>query len=250
MTPILLGARAARARAGDRARGDVACRDGEQRLRACAGDLEIAEVQEIHVGTWVDGAQASVYGEPLDGHLRREALRRHDLESVARIDVLDDPRHHRFKVLARHVRLKARRRARASFRTGRHRAGQACPHFGDRACRCLVGPLRVRLGVEVGVGHDRDRVLEMIERDERIGEHQAPCPAGRASSVARLAQRLDRTHEVIAKETYGASHERKPTHPVGQRRLASNQLPRRPPTHMDRRHRQATSATPSADGSR
>ena len=36
----------------------------------------------------------------------------------------------------------------------------------------LVGALDVGLGLEVGVGDDRDRVLEMVEDDERVGEHQ------------------------------------------------------------------------------
>ena len=60
---VLLGCCSARTGAGDRPRRDVAPADGEQRLRARAGDLEVAEVEEVHVGTGVDGAQPAVDGE-------------------------------------------------------------------------------------------------------------------------------------------------------------------------------------------
>src|SRR3984957_3989285 len=212
--PILLRACAARARTGDRARGYVARGDGEQRLGAGTGDLEIAEVQEVHIGTWVDGAQAPVYGKSFDWHLGREALRRHDLEGVARIDVLDDPRHHRFKVLARHVRLKARRRAPPGFRALRHGTGQACAHFSDRALRGLASQLRIRLRVQLGVSDNRDRVLEMIERDQRIGQHQRHVRQTERIRV-RLAERLDGAHQVIAEEAHGTSREWELTDLVG-----------------------------------
>ena len=100
-----LGVVAARARARDRARGDAAARDGQQRLRAGAGDLEVLEVEEVHVRRRVDRAQAAVDRERLDRHRRRPALGRHDLEAVAGVDVLDDPGDHRLELLARHVRL-------------------------------------------------------------------------------------------------------------------------------------------------
>ena len=40
-----------------------------------------------------------------------------------------------------------------------------------RAAR-RVGALDVGLGLEVGVGEDRDRVLEVVEDDQHVGEHQ------------------------------------------------------------------------------
>ena len=47
--PVLLGRRAARARAGDRLRQHVPPADGQQRLGAGSRDLEVAEVEEVHV---------------------------------------------------------------------------------------------------------------------------------------------------------------------------------------------------------
>ena len=80
----------------------------QQRLRAGARDLEVAEVQEVHVGTRVHRAQAAVDRERLHRHRRRPALRGHHLEGVARVDVAHDALHHRFELLARHVRLELR----------------------------------------------------------------------------------------------------------------------------------------------
>ena len=86
---ILLGARAARAGARDRLGADVAPAHRQQRLGARAGDLEVAEVQEVHVGARVDRPQAAVDRERLDRHRGRPALGGHDLEGVAGVDVLD-----------------------------------------------------------------------------------------------------------------------------------------------------------------
>jgi hypothetical protein len=105
---VLLEVRAARARAGDRPGRDPAARDGDERLRAGAGDLEVAEVQEVHVRAGVDRAQAAVDRERLDLHRRRPALGGDDLEGVAGPDVLDDPRDDRLEPLAAHVRAELR----------------------------------------------------------------------------------------------------------------------------------------------
>ena len=118
---------------------DVAAGDRQQRLGARAGDLEVAEVQEVHVRARVDRAQAAVDRERLDRHRRRPALGGHDLEGVAGVDVLDDPRHHRFELLARHVRLElaAARSRRGSARGSARGTGPASAraHLGDRPRR-------------------------------------------------------------------------------------------------------------------
>ena len=63
---VLLGVLAARPGAGDRAGGDPPAGDRDQRLGARAGDLEVAEVQEVHVRARVDRAQPAVDRERLD----------------------------------------------------------------------------------------------------------------------------------------------------------------------------------------
>ena len=83
----------------------VAAGDRDQRLGARSGDLEVAEVEEVHVRARVDRAQTAVDRERVDLDRRRPALRGHDLEGVAGVDVLDDPRDDRLEALPRHVRL-------------------------------------------------------------------------------------------------------------------------------------------------
>ena len=57
---------APRARAGDRASRRVPAGDRQQRLGRGAGDLEVQEVQEVHVGRRVDDAQPAVDRERVD----------------------------------------------------------------------------------------------------------------------------------------------------------------------------------------
>jgi hypothetical protein len=101
---VLGGVRAARPGAGDRPGRGVAAGDREQRLGRRAGDLEVLEVQEVHVRARVDHPQAAVDAERVEPERRAPALRRHDLEGVAGVDVLDDPGDHRLELLAGHVR--------------------------------------------------------------------------------------------------------------------------------------------------
>ena len=214
--PVLLGRwrRAAACRRSDG--GDAPAADGEQRLGARAGDLEVAEVQEVHVGARVDVAQAPVDRERLDRDRRGPALRGHDLEGVAGVDVLDDARDHRLEALARHVGLEGRgsacsasfpARPRSPRRSAPARRAQARTSAIVRRARC-VRALAVGLGLEVGVGEDRDRVLEVVEGRPARRSASAPCRAGRARP-AGLAERLDGAHEVVAEVADGAAGERR-----------------------------------------
>ena len=115
---VLLLVCAARVGAGDRPRLDPVAADLDQRLRRGAGDLEVAELEEVHVGRGVDRAQAAVDREGLDRRRRREALRGDDLEGVAGVDVLDDPRDRGFELLALHVGGEARAARRRAARAG------------------------------------------------------------------------------------------------------------------------------------
>ena len=59
-------------------------------------------------------------------------------------------------------------------------------------------------------------MLEVVERDQHVGEHQRHV--GQAEHVGvRLAERLDRAHAVVAEEADRAAGERRA---VGERRLA------------------------------
>ena len=206
---VLLGAGAARAGAGDRPGRHAAAGDGDQRLGAGAGDLEVAEVEEVHVRARVDRPQPAVDRERLDRHRRRPALRGDHLVGVAGVDVLDDPRDHRLELLARHVRLKRRQR-RGPAPGGRAGRGTG-PASRQRTSAIVSSAARVgRLEVVVGVdvGEHRDRVLEVVEHDQRVGQHQRQV--GHADRVGvRLAERLDGAHEVVGEHADRAAGERR-----------------------------------------
>ena len=245
--PVVLGVRPARARAGDRAGRDVAAGDGDQRLGARAGDLEVAEVEEVHVRARVDGAQAAVDRERLDRDRRRPALRGHDLVGVAGVDVLDDPRDHRLELLAGHVRLE---RGRLPVAPPGGRAGRGTGPASRQRTSAIVSSARRVGGLEVLVGVDvgehRDRVLEVVEHDERVGEHQREV--GQAERIGvRLAERLDRAHEVVGEEPDRAAGERRQVRRAAPRGSARA---RRPRARTGRRDPRATSAAPCAGGSR
>ncbi len=70
--------------------------------------------------------------------------------------------------------------------------------------------------VDVGVGQDRDRVLEVVERHQHVGEHQRHVRQAEHVRVG-LAERLDGAHAVEAEEAHRAAGERRQ---AGRRRLA------------------------------
>ena len=221
--------------------------DGHERLRRRADDLEVLEVEEVHVRRGVDRAQPAVDRERVDGHLRGPALGRDHLEGVARVDVLDDPRHHRLVRLARHVRLEARLGARGvgGRAAARERAGEPLAHLREDAERALVAGVDPLL-LHVGVGEDGDRVLEVVEGHERVREHQRQV--GEADRVrVGLGEPLDRAHAVVAEEAHGAARERRQ---AGQRRLAVAGDGLRGERVRDRRRRPGASAGRRAGGSR
>ena len=194
---VVVDRRAARAGAGDRPRRDVAAGDRDQRLGRGADDLEVLEVEEVHVRRRVDGAQAAVDRERLDRHLGRPALAGHDLERVAGVDVLDDAGDVRLELLARHVGLELRLRAGLRGRV-RERAGEPLADLADPLTRVLA---------LVAVREDRDGVLEVVERHDDVGQHQRHV--GESDRVGvDVGKPLDGAHAVVAEEAHRAARER------------------------------------------
>jgi hypothetical protein len=195
----------------------VAPGDGQQRLGRGPGDLEVQEVEEVHVRAGIDHPQPAIDRERVGVELGAPALGGHDLEGIAGVHVLDDPRDHRLEALPRHVRAEGRALARGRRRDLRDRPGQQRPRLGDRRERVGVGGVDLAV-VGVDVDEDRDRVLEVVEDDEHVGEHQRHV--GQPDDVGvRVAQGLDRAHEVVAEEPDRAAGERRR---LGERRLAES----------------------------
>ena len=189
--------------------------DRQQRLGARAGDLEVAEVQVVHVRARVHRAQPAVDRERVDAEFGRPALGRDHLEDVAGVDVLDDPLDHGLELLARHVGLEVAARS-ASSRLAEvgHRAGEQPPRLLDRRQRVGVAALdavlrRTTFTMIVSVCRRWSKTTRMsLSMSARSGSPSA--------SGFGLAERLDGAHEVVAEEADRAARERRH---VGQRRL-------------------------------
>ena len=123
---VLGGRRTARTRAGERAREHGVAFDAHERLGTRADERHVAGADVEHVRRRVHGPKHAVEVEPVSLVRRRVALREHDLEDVARHDVLLGALHLLDELLARGVRLhrhrtRRRRRPRARRRAGRRR---------------------------------------------------------------------------------------------------------------------------------
>ena len=79
---------AARARARDRPVAHQSVVHAHQHLGRGADDLDLAGVQQVHVGRRIEGAQHAVERQRVDGARPLELLTRHDLEDVTGEDVL------------------------------------------------------------------------------------------------------------------------------------------------------------------
>ena len=141
-------------------------------------------------------------------------MRGHHLEGIAGIDVLDDPRDHRFELLGRHVRSKGWDLAvpLGGLAGAGYRPSQLPADLADRLERLPIGRVEILVGVDVG--EHRHRVLEMIEHDQRVGQHQRQV--GNADRVwVWLAELFDGAHEVVGEHPNRAAGEWRQ---VGQRR--------------------------------
>ena len=131
------------------------------------------------------------------------------------MDVLDDPGHHGLELLARHVGLELRlRRAGRGVSSGGSGPASRVRTCADRLDRPRVGGVDAGLVVEVGVGQDRDRVAQVVEGDDHVGEHQRHVRQPEHVRVG-LGQALDGAHAVEAEEADGAAGERRQAGDLG-----------------------------------
>src|SRR3954465_11746948 len=85
---VLVDGRSTRAGSGDRALDYLAARNGYEHLGRGARDLEVLEVEEIHVRARVHRPQPAIDRERLDRGVRAPALTGHHLVDVACADVV------------------------------------------------------------------------------------------------------------------------------------------------------------------
>ena len=109
-----------------------------------------------------------------------------------------------------------------SGRSGdRDGAAQPLADVGDRRRGALVGGVDPALVVGEGAGHDRQLVAQVVEDEQHVGDHQRHVGQPERVGV-RLAERLDRAHQVVAEEADRAAGERRQA--LDRRRLGSGQV--------------------------
>jgi hypothetical protein len=218
---VLLDRVRARPRAGDRALPHGAAGHGHERLRRGARDLEVLEVEEVHVRARVDGAQAAVDRERVHGAVGAPPLARHHLVDVARADVLLGPLYGRGVAAGAQVGRELRRLAPPGGRL-RHRSAQALAHVRDGRRGLLVGALDVSVvregagGARTGafavqhhVRQHRDLVAKVVEGEQDVRDHHGQLRHACVVGVRLADRRLRAPREVVAEHPHGAAGERR-----------------------------------------
>ena len=228
-----------RARAGEGALGDAAPVDLHERLGRGPGDLEVLEVEEVHVGARVDRAQPAVDREALHGRGAAPALAGHDLVGVPRADVLLHDVHGRGVAAGAEARHELGGLAPRPH-GARHGTGQALAHVGDGPHG--VGVASLELLARVHVGHDGDRVLEVVEGQEEVGDHEGEVGHPERIGPGGADRGLGVAGEVVAEDADGAAGERRqvgagrgaqPSQLVGHRGVGIGGLARLPAHRED-----------------
>jgi hypothetical protein len=81
---------------------------------------------------------------------------------------------------------------------------EAPAHLGDRVPGARIRDLEILVCIDVR--EHGQRVLEVVENDQRVGEHQREV--GDADRVrVGVAERLHRAHEVVGEHTHRATRE-------------------------------------------
>ena len=174
----------------------------------------------------------AVDGEGLDRRLRGEALGRDDLEGVAGVDVLDDPRDRPLELLPAHVGLEGDVGGLRGSLRRRHRLAepfaQASPIASTARAYASSIPPSSTNALAIRVTSWR----WWSNATSSVGDHQRHV--GQADRIGiRLASWLDRADQVVAEE---------PDRPAGERRQlvglgdldsgpGSRPRPRRGPAH-------------------
>ena len=227
----LLGGGRARARAGDRPLLRAPARHRHERLGRGARDLEVEEVEEVHVRARVHGAQAAVDRERLHRAVRAPALARHHLVGVARADVLLRALDGGRVALRPHVRAELRGLAAPGTGAG-HGPGQPLAHVGDRLRGVAVR--RLHVVTRHDVRQDRDLVAQVVEGDQHVGDHQREV--GHAGVVGVGARRRSARRRARGRSRTGPRRRRRTAAAPRAGRSASGRA-RRPPARTGRRPR-------------
>ncbi|MNF62568.1 hypothetical protein D3C84_442520 [compost metagenome] len=198
----------ARTGTGDRAHGDQAILDPHQHLRRATDYVEVAEVEEVHVGGGVEAAQGTVEidGRGLEGD--RHALGDHHLHAVAGQDVFLDLPHCLLVILAgeagAEVRFAPHRQAGVHAEARHHWLTQLLPQQGQACLALLEGIGLARIDQDDGV----QLAGQVVEHDHRIRDHQQDVRGAQRIGVRAVGQALFHiTHAVVAEVAHQSAVE-------------------------------------------
>ncbi len=210
---VLLVRPAARPRAGDRMGLGLAALDADEHLGRRADDRQFADAREVHVRRRVHVAQRAIDGERVGLEVDLEALRQHHLVDVAPGDVLLRHADVAFEVLAARERADGRR-----LGAGRAAGNRLCVRLFELPLQEVeprIGELVQRRQVvgrrDAGVGDEQDPVLDVVERQHRVEQHERRFVARVLLALVLLPHvlegRLEPRRRVVAEEPDGAAGE-------------------------------------------
>ena len=183
---VVLGRRAARPRAGDRAQRSRAARQPHQRLGRGARDAQVAELEEVHVRGGIQEPQAAIGLERVEVGAAGETHGQHDLVDVAGFDVRLALQHRRRVLGLRHARGGFR-----EFAGPRRCVEPAAQRLNDGRAQRLTVALAARM-------QQRDAAREVIEHEQRLGRDvHGLRQAGELFGVRRKP--FEEAHDVIAR---------------------------------------------------
>ena len=203
--PVLLLAVAATTGTGDGPHGDYSLFHPGQDLGGRAHDMEIFQVQVIHVGGGIEVAQGAVQVQGRRGEGDAHALGGHYLHHVPRQYVLLDPFDGLVVLglgkigLGQLFQLGAVGAAQHHLRQRRHGQGQSADQFPQTLLRLFQGAFRGRVGID----DQADSASQVVEYQHLLGHHQQDvrCPQAVGGRAVRQPG-LDIAHAVITEITH------------------------------------------------
>ena len=164
---VLFRRSAARARAGDRPVFDAPVPHLDQHLRRSADEMQIVDPQKKHIRRGIDEAQRPIDVERIAANLHREALRQHNLENIACLNMRLGGFDIGIILGLAHVGLRFRNRRLGN--RGRQRDGTRQAFFDllDAQQGVLVPGFNAFDAVLVeDIGDDVDSMLQVIESED------------------------------------------------------------------------------------
>ncbi len=206
--PLVVGVTAAAAGAGDGMCLDEALLDPHQHLRRGADDVGVPHGQVVHVGRGVDGAQGPVDGEGMGMGGPLEALGDLHLVDVPGDDVVAAALHLAQEVLLLRVGddgLLADRGRLDGIRDGGEGPGQPLHQLVNAPAGLPVGCLHI--AVQAAVGDDLDGVLQVVEYQDGVGEHEQGLGEGLRVGLGDGDARLEVAGDLVRQEADSAAGE-------------------------------------------